>query len=265
MPFHSWAPDVYQGAPTPVVAFMAAAVKAAAFAGMLRIFVVALGPAYRDEWRPLVLALAVLSLLVGSVLAIVQRNVKRMLAYSSISHAGFILVAVHAASDRGTSAALFYLAAYTFMVAGSFGIATVVGRTGDGHHSLDDYRGLGRTRPGLALAFSVLLLAQAGVPFTAGFLAKFYVVTAAVDSGDTALAVVAMLAAVIAAFLYLRIIVAMYFEEGEAVDAPPVRVPAAAAVALGVALVGTLVLGIVPGPLTRVANDAVAQLVAVGR
>ncbi len=265
VPFHSWAPDVYQGAPTPVVAFMAAAVKAAAFAGLIRVFVVALGPTYRADWQPMVMGLAVLSLLVGSVLAIVQTNVKRMLAYSSISHAGFILVAVHAATDKGNSAALFYLAAYTFMVAGSFGVATVVGRTGDGHHDLADYKGLGRTRPGLALLFAVFLLAQAGVPFTAGFLAKFYVINAAVDAGNTTLAVVAMLAAVIAAFLYLRIIVAMYFEGDASPDALPIRLPAAASVALGIALVGTLFLGLVPGPLTQVANDAVAQLVAIGR
>jgi NADH-quinone oxidoreductase subunit N len=265
VPFHQWAPDVYQGAPTPVSAFMAAAVKTAAFAGMIRVFVLALGPTYRDEWRPMVLALAVLSLLVGSVMALVQTNVKRMLAYSSIGHAGFILVAVHSSTAMGTSAALFYLLSYTFMVMGSFGVVAVVGRKGDGHHQLSDYRGLGRIRPGLALAFTIFLLAQAGVPLTAGFLSKFYVIRSAIDSGDTALGVVAMLAAVIAAFLYLRVIVAMYFEGEPGDEVAPVKVPAAVSVAIGIALAGTLLLGIVPDPVTHAANEATAELVAPRR
>jgi NADH-quinone oxidoreductase subunit N len=273
-PFHVWTPDVYQGAPSPVVAFMAAGVKAAGFAALLRVFSVAFGPTYLDEWGPMVEAVAVASLLVGSLGAIVQTNVKRMLAYSSISHAGFILLGVVAASAAGTAAALFYLLAYAFMVAGSFGVVTVVGRTGDGRHSLDDYRGLAATRPGLALLFSVFLLAQAGVPLTGGFLAKFYVIGAAVDAGKYPLAVVAMLAAVVAAFLYLRIIVTMYFaapqdapegsEEVAHLAGPPVRVPRLAGVALAIALVGTLALGVVPGPATRVAQDATAELVLPG-
>ena len=263
-PFHTWTPDVYQGAPSPVVAYMATGIKAAGFAGLLRVFVVTFGPTYGEDWRPMVYALAVLSLLVGSFMAIVQTNVKRMLAYSSINHAGFILVAVEASSDAGTAAVLFYLLAYTFMVTGSFAIVTIMGRTGDGLHSLDDYKGLGRTRPGLALLFSVFLLAQAGVPFTAGFLSKFYVINSVVDEGQYALAVIAMVSAVVAAFLYLRIVVAMYFAgDGDAeLAGPKVRVPAGAAIALTVAVVGTLWLGIVPGTVTRVANDAVAQLVA---
>lgn len=271
VPFHSWAPDVYQGSPSPVVAFMASGVKVAGFAALIRVFVVTVGPTYAGDWGPMVYALAVLSLLVGSVLAILQSDVKRMLAYSSISHAGFIMVAVHAASDRGTSAALFYLLAYTFMVAGSFGVVTLVGRRGDGLHSLSDYRGLGRSRPGLAAVFSLFLLAQAGVPFTGGFLAKFYVINAAVSeggSGHTVLALIAMVTAVIAAFLYLRIVVAMYFdgnEDGEApaeLAGPPIRIPAGAAIALGISVVGTLWLGVLPGLASGWANDAVARLVA---
>jgi NADH-quinone oxidoreductase subunit N len=274
-PFHLWAPDVYQGSPTPVVAYMGAGVKAAAFAGLLRVFVVTFGPTYAQEWEPMVYAVAVLSLLVGSFAAIVQTNVKRILAYSSIAHAGFILLGVVAASEQGTSAALFYLLAYTFMVAGSFGVASVIGRTGDGRHDLADYRGLGRSRPGLALVFAVFLLAQAGVPLTAGFLAKFYVIGAAVEAGRYPLAVVAMLAAVVSAFVYLRVIVAMYFEGPEGapegseetaeLSGPRVRIPAAASVALGLALVGVLVLGIVPGPATQLADDATAELVAPER
>lgn len=269
VPFHNWTPDVYQGSPSPVVAYMASGVKVAGFAGLLRVFVVTFGPTYGADWKPMMYAIAVLSLVVGSLGAIVQTDVKRMLAYSSISHGGFILVAVTANSDQGTSAALFYLLAYTFMIAGSFGIVTVVGRKGDGLHSLDDYRGLSSARPGLALLFAVFLLAQAGVPFTAGFLAKFYVINAVVAEGNYVLAVVAMVSAVVAAFLYLRIVVAMYFDgnvyggESAALAGPPVRVPAAAGVALFVAVAGTLWLGILPGTITGVASDAVAQLVAM--
>jgi NADH-quinone oxidoreductase subunit N len=270
VPFHSWAPDVYEGSPSPVTAYMATAVKAAAFAGLLRVFVVTLGPAYREEWQPLVYALAVLSLVVGSLLAISQTNVKRMLAYSSINHAGFVLLGVLAATPQGTAAALYYLAAYTFMAAGSFAVVTVVGRTGDGRHQLSDYQGLARSRPVLALVFAILLLAQAGVPLTAGFLAKFYVIAAALESdfsGAAVICVIAMLTAVVSAFMYLRLVGTMYFGDAEdgAPAGPVVRIPAAAGVALGLALAGVLVLGIVPGPITQVANDAVAQLVAIGR
>lgn len=271
VPLHSWVPDVYQGSPSPISGFMASAIKAAGFAGLLRVFVVTLGPTYSADWRPMIYALAVLSLVVGSLLAIVQTNVKRMLAYSSISHAGFILVAVEAASAQGTAAALFYLLAYTFMVVGSFGVVTVLGRAGDGLHSLSDYKGLANTRPGIALLFTVFLLAQAGVPFTGGFLAKFYVINAAVDQGQYVLAVIAMVSAVIGAFLYLRIIVAMYFDGNEydgepaVMAGPRVNMPTGAAIALGLAVLGTLWLGILPDAATDVAGEAVAQLVAFGR
>lgn len=270
VPFHSWVPDVYQGTPSPISGFMASGIKVAGFAGLLRVFVVTLGPTYAADWRPMVYALAVLSLLVGALLAVVQTNVKRMLAYSSISHAGFILVAVEASSAQGTAAALFYLLAYTFMVVGSFGVVTLLGRGGDGLHSLDDYKGLANERPGIALVFTVFLLAQAGVPFTGGFLAKFYVINAAVAESQYVLAVIAMVSAVIGAFLYLRIIVAMYFDGNEydgdraEMAGPPVRLPVGAAIALGVAVLGTLWLGILPDAATDVAGDAVAQLVAMG-
>ncbi|KAA0235675.1 MAG: NAD(P)H-quinone oxidoreductase subunit 2, chloroplastic [Acidimicrobiales bacterium] len=266
VPFHAWAPDVYQGAPTPVTAFMASAVKAGGFAAMLRVFVLTFGT-FSGDWQPVVFALAVLSLLVGSVLAIVQTNVKRMLAYSSIAHAGFILVGVEVATEQGTAAALFYLAAYTFMVVGSFAVITVVGRKGDGHHELSDYRGLARRQPVLAFVFTILLLAQAGVPFTAGFFAKFYVISAAVDAENYSLAIIAMVSAVIAAFLYLRIMISMYMStDSEAVTGEPDRVPVplAAGIALFVACVVTVVIGFVPGPITDLANDAVPFLVQVG-
>ncbi len=186
VPFHSWTPDVYQGAPSPVTAFMASAAKVAAFAALLRVLTYGLA-ARADDWRPVLWVLAILTLVVGSILAVVQTNVKRMLAYSSISHAGFILVGVEAASDKGTQSALFYLLAYAVLVLGTFGVVTMVGRNGDAAHELDDYRGLGKQRPVLAFALTVFLLSQAGVPLTSGFVAKFGVIFAAVDRDSYAL------------------------------------------------------------------------------
>jgi NADH-quinone oxidoreductase subunit N len=266
VPFHVWTPDVYQGSPSPAVVYMASGVKAAAFAGLLRVFSLALGP-FQDDWQPFIYGLAVLTLLVGAVLAVVQTDVKRMLAYSSISHAGFILLGVQAASRDGVAGSLFYLAAYTFMVAGSFGVVTLVGRRGDNRHRLADYQGLARSAPLLAMAFTVFLLAQAGVPLTAGFFAKFYVLRAAVEADSWPLALVAMLSAVIAAFIYLRIIVSMYMgeeesdEEGAAEEATPpvgprVRVPVAAGIGLAVAAVFTIVVGFFPSPLADLSKDA---------
>jgi NADH-quinone oxidoreductase subunit N len=267
VPFHSWSPDVYDGSPTPAVVFMSSAVKVAAFAGLARVFMVAFGQ-YATDWQPIIYALAVLSLVFGAVVGVVQTNVKRMLAYSSISHAGFLLMAVESSSANGTSALLFYLAVYVFMVAGGFGVAALVGRTGDGRHSLEDYKGLGRANPFLAGSFVVLLLAQAGVPFTTGFLAKFYAVIAAVDAGSTYLAIVAMLSSVVASFIYLRIIVAMYMSEGEdgGKDTRPTRadhiaVPATAGLGIAICVIITLAFGLFPDSLTSLADRARPVLV----
>lgn len=266
VPFHSWTPDVYQGSPTPVVAFMASAVKAAGFAALLRVFYLTFGD-YRTDWQPVIYALAIASLLVGSFLAIVQTDVKRMLAYSSISHAGYLLVGVQAASDTGTSSVLFYLAAYTFMVIGSFAVVTLAAGKGDSATSLDDIKGLADRRPILAVCLTVFLLGQAGVPFTSGFFAKFYVIDAAIDARSYWLAVIAMLSAVVAAFLYLRIMVSMWLE-GDSLEGPELAaakaatpIPWGAAVVL-VATVGvTLAFGFWPQPLVELARDAVPTLV----
>lgn len=259
VPFHAWTPDVYQGSPTPVTGFMAAAAKAAGFAGLLRLFFSTFAT-LRLDWQPVVWVLAVLTLLVGSVLALVQTDVKRMLAYSSISHAGYVLIGLQAANDKGIAGALFYLLAYTFMVLGSFAVVTVVGRRGDAAHDLDSYRGLAARRPGLALAFTVLLLAQAGIPFTSGLWAKFYVISAAVEAHSYAIAVIGMLAAVVAAFFYLRVTVLMYMAapvEGEgAEEMPRLTVPAGVGVALALALAFTLVVGVLPQPVIRFAERA---------
>jgi NADH-quinone oxidoreductase subunit N len=213
VPFHMWTPDVYQGAPSPVTGFMAAVAKAGAFAAMLRVLFSALGTITTD-WRPVVYALAVLSLVLGAFVALRQRDVKRMLAYSSINHAGFILLGVVAGTTRGASAALYYLFAYMLMTIGSFAIVTLLGRAGDGDHDLSRYRGLAGRQPLLALAFAVLLLAQAGAPFTTGLWAKVEVVFAAVDAGYVPLGAIAMVTAVVAGYFYLRVAVLMYASGG---------------------------------------------------
>jgi NADH-quinone oxidoreductase subunit N len=213
VPFHMWTPDVYQGAPSPVTGFMSAVAKAGAFAAMLRVLFSSFGVVTTD-WRPIVYGLAVLSLVLGAFVALRQRDVKRMLAYSSINHAGFILLGVVAGTARGASASLYYLFAYMIMTIGSFGVVTVLGRTGDGDHDISRYRGLAGRQPVLALAFAVLLLAQAGAPFTTGLWAKVQVVFAVVVAGYVPLGAIAMVSAVIAAYFYLRVAVLMYAAGG---------------------------------------------------
>jgi NADH-quinone oxidoreductase subunit N len=252
VPFHFWTPDVYEGAPTPVTAFMASAAKAAAFAAMLRVLLQAL-PNFADDYRPVVWALAVVTVIGGSVMAVVQTNVKRMLAFSSISHAGFMLVGVEAAAHLGTdndgrSATLLYTLIYAVLVMGTFGVVTAVGRTGDNATDLAGFRGLGRTRPVLAFAMTILLLAQAGVPLTSGFVAKFGVIRAAVEEHSYAVAIIAMVASVIAAFLYLRIMISMWIADPESGDdqREAVRTPAYLTVAITLSVAFTLVVGFFP-------------------
>ena len=265
VPFHTWTPDVYQGAPSPATGFMAAAAKAAGFAGLLRIFFSTFST-LRLDWRPMVWAIAVLTLLVGSVLAVVQTDIKRMLAYSSISHAGYVLIGLQAASDSGIAGSLFYLLAYTFMVLGSFAVVTAVGRRGDRDHDLSAYRGLAARRPALAFAFTVFLLSQAGVPFTTGFLAKFYVISAAVEAHSYALGLIGMLSAVIAAFFYLRITVLMYSTPPEAEPAAEgagvrrLPVPFTTGLVVAAALVFTVAFGLVPSPMVHFARQATLML-----
>lgn len=257
-PFHLWTPDVYQGAPTPVVGFMASAVKVAGFAGFTRVFLSAFVPVGAD-WRPVVGAMALLSIVIGSFLAIRQDNVKRMLAYSSISHAGFILIGLYAAGSAdsgvailGSRSVLFYLFAYTVMVGGSFGVATLVGQQGDGAHSLGDYAGLSARKPILAGLLVVLLFAQAGIPFTSGFWAKFGVIEAAVNGEYYLLAGAAMVAAVVGAYLYLKVIVSMFLSSAESDDGVTVSsggsivLAPAATVAIVAAVAATLLWGVLP-------------------
>jgi NADH-quinone oxidoreductase subunit N len=265
VPFHMWTPDVYQGAPTPVTAFMAGATKVAAFGALLRIFAGSFN-VLRSDWRPAIFGLAVMSMVVGSAAAIVQTDVKRMLAYSSIAHAGYVLIGVQVATETadgfgGTAAALFYLAIYMVMAAGAFGVIQIVGGRGDRAHSLDDYAGMARREPALAALLTLFLLAQAGVPLTAGFVAKLAIFKAAVDAGQFQLALVGMLSATVAAFVYLRIVIKMYSSddgEGASAEAPGGRftVDLPTGIVLFVAGAAVLVFGLVPGWLLDVAEHA---------
>ena len=255
VPFQVWTPDVYEGAPTAVTAYMASAGKVAAFVALSRVIVDTFGRRV-DDWRPALWALAILSTVVGSVMAVSQTNVKRLLAYSSISHAGFVLVGLEAAGHRGTdglSSSMAYLVAYSVMVIGSFAAVVAVTGAEDGDSSLASFRGLARRHPVLALGFSVLLLAQAGVPLTSGFVVKFGVISAAVDAGSNVLAVVAMVSAVIAAYLYLKIMVSMWLEDPTDETRP--AVPATVAVVISVAVAFTLAVGFLPGWLLNATSS----------
>lgn len=261
VPFHVWTPDVYEGSPTNVTAFMASVGKAGAFAAMLRVLVIAL-PFHRDDWRPAIWVLALLTLVVGSVLAVVQTDVKRMLAYSSISHAGFILVGVEAAGhDAGASAlgdgmpsVLTYLLVYSVLTVGSFAVVALVGRNNGGDTSLDAFKGLAKRRPALAIGLTVFLLAQAGVPLTSGFVAKWGVIQAAVEEESYAIAIIAMVAAVVAAFLYLRIMVSAWLEPS-AEGTEPEAVPYATGLAVTLAAAFTIFIGVWPNWLLDAAES----------
>jgi NADH-quinone oxidoreductase subunit N len=250
-PFQMWTPDVYQGAPTPVTAFMASVGKVAALVALMRVFVVAF-PSRSDDWGVVVLVLSAATLVVGSVVAIVQTNIKRMLAYSSISHAGFILVGLEAASHRdsvnagdGLVAVGVYVALYAALVVGTFGVVTVVARNSSSEaNSLDAFKGLAKNQPILGLVMTVFLLAQAGMPLTSGFVAKFGVIQSAVAVGSYQLAVIAMVCAVIAAFVYLRIMVSMWLSDSAKTE--KVSVPMLSRVAIGLAVAFTLLIGFLP-------------------
>jgi NADH-quinone oxidoreductase subunit N len=262
VPFHMWTPDVYQGSPTPVTAFMSAATKAAAFAALIRVFGVAF-PLYSTDWRPAVWVLAVLSLVVGSVAAVVQTDVKRMLAYSSIAHAGYVLMGFQTQTERGREAALFYLFVYSFMSIGAFAVITLATRKGDDSHSLDDYRGLALRRPVLGGFLIFFVLAQAGIPLTGGFVAKLEIFSATAEAQEYGLLMVGVLAAVVTAFFYLRIAMSLLSPatgEGSGEDSTGSvvmrRVDAWSAVVLVVTGVMVLLVGIAPDTFIHWARDA---------
>ena len=266
VPFHMWTPDVYQGTPTPVAAFMAAATKVAAFAVFLRVFAGALGGLV-VSWRPVIAAVAVLTMLVGAALAVVQSDIKRMLAYSSISHAGYLLVGVAAAATvpAGVSASMFYLLVYAFMVMGAFMVVQYVSRLGPPdddtireRSSLEDYRGLARRHPWAAGLLAVFMLALTGIPPLSGFWAKYYVFLAGIQAGLTWLVVVAVLSSVISAFFYLRVLVVAYLQDpvdGVEAEAATGRAPALG-IALGLAGLLTVAIGLAPEALIAAARSA---------
>lgn len=256
VPFHSWVPDVYVGAPTPITGFMAAATKVAAFGAMLRILYVAL-PALHDHWRPLLWLIAVLTMVVATMAAITQTEVKRMLAYSSIAHAGFVLTGVLSAIPAGISATLFYLVAYSFSTVGAFAVVNLI-RSASGEEELDMSRwaGLGRRYPVVGLLFSMFLLAFAGIPLTSGFISKFAVFKAAAEGGAAPLVVVGVIASGVAAYFYVRVIVLMFFTDSPA-DPPHLVLPSVwskAAIALCAAI--TVLLGVLPQPLLDLVDAA---------
>ena len=255
VPFHSWIPDVYQGAPTSVTAFMASATKIAAFGAILRVFFVAV-PELRDDWRPVLAAIAILTMVVGSIMAITQNDVKRMLAYSSIAHAGFILTGVVAANQAGVSATLFYLFAYGFSTVGAFAVLTLV-RDLDGEaNEMARWAGLGRRSPVIGGVFALSLFAFAGIPLTSGFISKFVVFGAAAAGDAVAVVVVGVICSAIAAYFYIRVIVLMFFTDPPD-DAPTVVIPSPlTTVTIAVATAVTILLGILPQPLLDLAERA---------
>ncbi|MER6256568.1 NADH-quinone oxidoreductase subunit NuoN [Streptomyces sp. NPDC001584] len=255
VPFHMWTPDVYQGAPTPVTGFMAAATKVAAFGALLRLLYVVL-PGLRWDWRPVMWAVAIVTMLAGAVIAVTQTDVKRLLAYSSIAHAGFILAGVIATSAQGVQSVLFYLGAYSFVTIGAFAVVTLVRDAGGEATHLSKWAGLGRRSPLTAAVFAVFLLAFAGIPLTSGFTGKFAVFRAAAESGAGVLVVIGVISSAIAAFFYIRVIVLMFFSEPKA-DGPTVAVPSPltmTTIAVGVAV--TLVLGLAPQYFLDLAGQA---------
>ncbi|WP_018157001.1 NADH-quinone oxidoreductase subunit NuoN [Demetria terragena] len=254
VPFQSWTPDVYQGAPTTVTGFMAACTKVAAFGALLRLLYVGFdGLAW--NWQPVVAIIAVLTMLVGAILSVTQTDVKRLLAYSSITHAGFILVGLVALEKAGVTSVMFYLVAYGFSTIAAFALITLVRSQGNEATRLNQWAGLGRRSPVVAAAFSFLLLAFAGIPLTAGFTAKFAVLSAAISGGATWLAVIAVIASMITAFVYVKIIVLMYFSDPQD-DTVAVTPTAMTAVAVTIGVLATVVLGVAPSPLLDLANDA---------
>jgi NADH-quinone oxidoreductase subunit N len=255
VPFHSWTPDAYQGAPTPVTGFMAACTKLAAFGVILRVAFVGIG-ADRWDWQEGVYVIAVLTMVVGAVLSVTQTDVKRLLAYSSVAHAGFILAGVIATNRDGVSSVLFYLAAYSFVTLGAFAVVTLVRDAGGEATHLSRWAGLGKEAPIVAGVFAFFLLSMAGIPLTAGFAGKWAVFTSAVSGGAWPLVVVAVVLSAVAAFFYARVIVVMFFSEpvgeGPVVMSPGIMTTIVIAVGFAV----TVILGIFPGPVLDLAATA---------
>jgi NADH-quinone oxidoreductase subunit N len=260
VPFHMWTPDAYQGAPTLVTGFMSTGVKAAAFAAFVRVFLAAFGP-LRPEWMPVLSAVACLTMIIGTVVAVAQQNVKRMLAYSSIAHGGYLLIGLIAATTAGKAAILFYLVSYGLTNLGAFGVLAALSTPENQHDEIRDFHGLGHERPGLAALLTIFLLSLGGFPPTVGFIAKWYIFNAALQQNLVALAILGVLTSVISVFFYLRIVVVMYMTDTDenALGRRPV-VPVLALAGLLIAVAGVFYLGILPGRLLTIAAESVASI-----
>ena len=258
VPFHMWSPDAYEGAPAVVTGFMSAGVKAAAVAAFARVFLSALAPMVAD-WTPVLWAIAAITMVVGTVVGVSQTNLKRMLAYSSIAHAGYLLVAIVAANDVGKASLLFYLASYAVTNLGAFGVIALLGSREHANDDLRDYAGLAHSHPALALLMTVFLLSLGGFPPTAGFIAKWYVFSAAVSSGYYGLAIIGMLSSVVSVYFYLRIVVMMYMTERDARPVPP-RVSGLAMAGLVASVVVVLYLGVLPARMIAWAEQSISTI-----
>ncbi len=263
VPFHMWAPDVYQGAPSPITAFMSAGPKAAGFAAFVRIFVDAL-PALHSEWVALIWIMAALTMTVGNVIALVQDNIKRMLAYSSIAHAGYVLVAFLSAGELGISSIFYYMLAYTLMNIGAFAVITVLAGKGEEKVNVADYTGLGYSHPVAAIAMSLFLFSLAGIPPTAGFMGKFYIFSAAIKQGYLALAIIGVINSVVSVYYYLRITVVMYMKEapssGMKNSVPAMIFSPACIIAILISAFGILRMGMFPSDYINIARQSLLAL-----
>ncbi len=254
VPFHAWTPDVYQGAPTLITGFMAACTKVAAFGAILRIFYVGLSGAY-SEWRPIITAIAVITMVFGSVVAIAQRDIKRMLAYSSIAHAGFLMTGLVALNKDGLAASLFYLFAYGIATIAAFGIISLIRDSAGEVTDLNQWVGLGKRSPLIASAFAFLLLTFAGIPLTGGFVGKFAIFSAAYQSGNIGVVVVGVLSSAIAAFFYIRVIIMMFFTEPQSASVSVLIPTIKSKIAITAAMIISVVLGLLPSLLLNSATS----------
>jgi NADH-quinone oxidoreductase subunit N len=258
VPFHMWTPDAYEGAPAIVTGFMSTGVKAAAFAAFARVFLSAFEP-FKDQWGPIIAVVAVLTMVLGTVVGVAQSNLKRMLAYSSIAHGGYLLVGLVAANEVGKAAILFYLLAYSVTNLAAFGVISLLGSRGNENDELRDYAGLWHTQPALAALMTVCLLSLGGLPPTAGFVGKWYIFSAAVGAGYYWLAIIGMLSSVISVFFYLRVVVMMYMEKRDGVAAP-VPIGAVGMAALTVAIAAIFYLGVLPTQVINLARASISTI-----
>jgi NADH-quinone oxidoreductase subunit N len=258
VPFHMWVPDVYQGAPTPITAFISAGPKAAGFAALLRVFLFSF-PTIKPDWTVIVWIMAALTMSLGNIIAIAQTDIKRMLAYSSIAHAGYVLVALVGGGATGISSALFYLLAYTFMNIGAFSVVIALGRKGQENTNLEDYKGLGSRSPVLAVLMTIFLLSLAGFPPTAGFMAKFYVFSSAVKSGYVGLVIIGVLNSLVSVYYYLRIVVFMFMQPPQA-ESEKIRLAFGAGLVLLISTWFVLQLGIFPQSFLNWAQASVSSI-----